>query len=381
MKEHLDFHPSEAQTAIAGLAREVLSRTVTEESQRAVEATPDRFDRQLWRRLADANLLGVGIPEEFGGIGGGMLELCTLCEEIGRSVAWVPLWPVLAISGQAISRWGTKAAKSSVLPELVRGGIVTAALTDAGSDDPARPATEAKVAELGWTLTGSKLQVPFWDVSESVLIPAMVGSGVGLFRLARKAEGVRAVPQETTTGAMEWDLNLDNAACDPGDLLVEEEVGEAAMNWTLARATLAICALHLGLADRMLEMTAEYTSNRRQFGRPIATFQAVQQRLGDSYVDVQAMRWTMWQAAWSLDRGHDSSAEVAVAKAWASEAGQRVASACLHLHGGLGVDRSYPLHRYFLRSKQLELQVGSATEHLSSLGTLLGAGSLPQYAN
>ena len=310
-----------------------------------------------------------------------MLELCTLCEEIGRSVAWVPLWPVLAVSGQAISRWGTEAAKSRVLPELVRGDIVTAALTDAGSDDPARPATEAKAAEHGWTLTGSKLQVPSWDVSEAVLIPAIVGSGIGLFRLARKAEGVNAVPQETTTGAVEWDLHLDNTACDPDDLLIEEEVGEVALNWMVARATLAICALHLGLADRMLEMTAEYTSNRRQFGRPIATFQAVQQRLGDSYVDVQAMRWTMWQAAWSLDSDHDSSAEVAVAKAWASEAGQRVASACLHLHGGLGVDRSYPLHRYFLRSKQLELQFGSGTENLSSLGTLLAAGPFPQYAS
>jgi alkylation response protein AidB-like acyl-CoA dehydrogenase len=141
----------------------------------------------------------------------------------------------------------------------------------------------------------------------------------------------------------------------------------------ISRATVLLCALQLGVAERALAMTAAYTSARRQFDRPIATFQAVAQRAADAHVDVEAMRLTMWRAAWLLAEGRDDEARapVSIAKWWAAEAGHRVAYAAQHLHGGLGFDASYPLGIGYLWSRQIELTLGSPSSHLARLGAEL----------
>jgi alkylation response protein AidB-like acyl-CoA dehydrogenase len=136
---------------------------------------------------------------------------------------------------------------------------------------------------------------------------------------------------------------------------------------------LGICALKLGLAEKSLFMTASYTTERKQFGVPIGTFQAVSQRAGDAYIDVAAMRATLWQAAWRLSQGLDAKRELHIAKFWSSEGGHRVAATAQHLHGGMGFDRDYPLHRYFLWGKQLEFSLGGASEHIADLGAHIAA--------
>jgi alkylation response protein AidB-like acyl-CoA dehydrogenase len=141
--------------------------------------------------------------------------------------------------------------------------------------------------------------------------------------------------------------------------------------WIVERATAAVCATMAGVAETAVRMTAEYTKTREQFDRLIATFQAVGQRAADAYIDAEAIRLTAWQAAWRLDTGLPAAAEVAVAKFWAADGGQRVVHAAQHLHGGVGVDRDYPLHRYFLWAKHLELTLGGATAQLLNLGSLL----------
>jgi alkylation response protein AidB-like acyl-CoA dehydrogenase len=139
----------------------------------------------------------------------------------------------------------------------------------------------------------------------------------------------------------------------------------------MQRAVLGLCALQVGVVERALRLTAEYTSKREQFGKPLATFQAVGQRAADAYIDVEAIRWTTWQAAWRLGAGEPAAPEIAIAKFWAAEAGHRVVYAAQHLHGGIGLDLDYPLHRYFLWSKQIELSLGSATRQLERLAMLL----------
>jgi alkylation response protein AidB-like acyl-CoA dehydrogenase len=143
------------------------------------------------------------------------------------------------------------------------------------------------------------------------------------------------------------------------------------LDWLLERATVAYCAVVVGVCEEALRLTAEYTRTREQFGRPIASFQAVGQRAADAYIDTEAVRLTAMHAAWRLSSGLPAAEEVAVAKVWAADAGQRVVHAAQHLHGGLGVDRDYPLHRYFLWAKQLELTLGGATAQLRHLGSLL----------
>ena len=140
----------------------------------------------------------------------------------------------------------------------------------------------------------------------------------------------------------------------PADQLLGGPDGPRAATWLAAHGMVA-CALQLGVLERALEMTAEYTQSRVQFGRPIGTFQAVRQRLADAYTDVLAVRLTMWQAAWQLAEGLPASTAIATAKFWAADAGHRVAHTAVHLHGGVGIDVSYPLHRYFTAAKRGEL--------------------------
>jgi len=150
--------------------------------------------------------------------------------------------------------------------------------------------------------------------------------------------------------------------------------GADILSWLVDRATVGLCALQLGVTERALELTAEYAKSREQFGRPIGAFQAVAQRLADAHIDVAGIRLTMWQAAWRLATGLPSETEIATAKFWAADAGHRVAHTAVHIHGGVGIDSSYPLHRYFTAAKQHEFTLGGATTQLRRIGAALAAG-------
>ena len=151
--------------------------------------------------------------------------------------------------------------------------------------------------------------------------------------------------------------------------------GEGCADWLRERATAALCMLALGVCEEALELTSEYVKTRKQFDQPIAMFQAVGHRAADAYIDTEAVRLTAWQAAWRLAEGFESGRQVAVAKVWAAEGGKRIVQAAQHLHGGVGVDREYPLHRYYLYARQLELTLGGGTPHLLRLGKMLAEES------
>jgi 3-oxocholest-4-en-26-oyl-CoA dehydrogenase beta subunit len=195
---------------------------------------------------------------------------------------------------------------------------------------------------------------------------------VALFLVPADAPGLERERQDTTTGTPEARVRLDGVRVDQSAVLGPIDDG-AALRWTLEHATAATCAVMAGLTAEAVRITGEYTTGREQFGRPIATFQAVGQRAADAYVDAHAVRLTMLQAAWRLGAGMPADREVAVAKYWAAAGGQRVVHAASHLHGGVGVDRDYPLHRYFLLAKQLELSLGGASRQLLRLGGILAA--------
>ena len=144
--------------------------------------------------------------------------------------------------------------------------------------------------------------------------------------------------------------------------------GVEILAWLHERALVATCSLQVGVCERALEITSSYVSERHQFGAPLGSFQAVQHRAADCYVDLEAMRWVHWRAAWRLSENLPAFRETRVAKFWAAEAGARIAGAAQHLHGGMGVDLDYPIHRYFLRARQLELSLGGATPQLVTLG-------------
>jgi alkylation response protein AidB-like acyl-CoA dehydrogenase len=373
----MDFSFTEAQTAVAELARKIFQDRLGPAALKAVETGPEWFDRNTWGEIAKAGLLGTALPEAYGGAGHGYLELCALLQEAGAAVAPLPLWPTLVLGAMPIERFGSDAQRARFLPRVASGdAVLSAALAEPDGDDPMRVATSAQMNGGAWKLRGAKTCVPAALLAERVLVPASTGSGnVGVFLVDPRGSGVKAERQITTTGEPQFRLEFDGAPVVLDDVLGDPSCGGAILEWLVPRATVALCALELGIVDRALTMTASYTSTRQQFERPIATFQAVSQRAADAYVNVEVMRVATWQAAWRLASDLPASREVAIAKYWACEGGHQVTYAAQHLHGGMGFDLEYPLHRYYTWSKQIELTLGSASAHIARIGADLARDS------
>jgi alkylation response protein AidB-like acyl-CoA dehydrogenase len=359
----VDFELTEHQIEIRDLGRRVFTDRVTGDRLKEVEAGREGFDRSLWNELGDAGLLGVAVPEADGGGGLGFLELCLVLEEGAAAAAPVPLFPSLVLGALPIAGFGTEEQRARLLPGVAHGGtILTAALSEG-------PALRAQPHGDGWRIGGTVELVPYADVASAILAPAATEEGgTGLFLL--DPAGLDLEPQEVTTGEPTFRVHV-NASVGQEKVLVEPSSGNDILAWTLQRALAALSVMQVGTVDRALHLTAEYTSGRDQFGRPLASFQAVQQRIADAYIDTLAMRWTAWRAAWRLAESLPGDEEVAVAKFWASEAGSRVVTAAQHLHGGMGVDVDYPLHRYTKQAKRTELMFGAATAQLARLGDLI----------
>jgi 3-oxocholest-4-en-26-oyl-CoA dehydrogenase beta subunit len=374
----VDFSLSEDLQAIGDLTRQILGDQVTAERLKEVEAGADLIDRRAWNELAKANLLGVALPEDDGGSGQGFLSACVICHEIGKSVAPVPFLASVIMGALPIAQFGTAGQKRRLLPGAITGdAILTAALIEVGTD-PSEPIMTATPVADGWRLDGVKICVPAGPVADWFIVPAKAGDErVGVFLVAAGGPGVSVVKEETTNRQSEGRLELSGAMVAAADVLGDLDQGREVVAWIVERTNAALSMIAAGLCESAVRMTAEYTMTREQFDRPIAMFQAVSQRAADAYIDAEAVRLTAFQAAWRLDAGIPASAEVAVAKFWAAEGGQRVVHAAQHLHGGIGVDRDYPLHRYFLWAKQVELTLGGATAQLLRLGSLLAAKPTP----
>jgi alkylation response protein AidB-like acyl-CoA dehydrogenase len=348
----MDFTLTEDQTTITSLAGELLRDHCTPEALRKNEDGEEPgFDRALWAKLAEAGLLGVTLPEEAGGLGLSVVEMALLLEEAGRYAAAVPL-VAQAISSTALARAG------GPLDGLADGSrLVSPALVEPLGDEHAPTSTFSD-----GRITGTKTCVPSGLYADAFLVSAATPDGPRVF-LVEESE-VTVERQDTISYRPEALVLLDGAAATlVGDASTLEDL--------LAVATVAVSAHQVGTAAEATRLTAEYTKTREQFGHPIAHFQAVGQRAADCFIDTLTIRLTVLQAAWLLAEGLPAAKEVAVAKYFASDAGQRVVRAAAHLHGGMGVSREYPLHRYYIAAKQNELTLGSGTRQLVRLGRLL----------
>ena len=382
----MDFSYSEEQEAVRQLAGQIFGERSTHDRLRQIEAEAGDegpFDRDLWRELASAGLLGIHLGEEVGGAGLDFVAACLVIEAAGRTAAYVPVVETMVYGAVPIARFGTDAQRKAWLSGVSSGEtVLTAAMAELAGEvilpGGTEPATTATAQPDGsWLLTGAKACVPAAFVADALLVPATCKTpdgaltGAGVFIVERGAEGVTLTRQTTTTGRPEAIVELDGVRVGADRLLGEEGDGAAVISLITEFATTALCVQEAGACASALDLTAEYTKTRVQFDKPIATFQAVGQRAADAYVDTEAIRLTAWQAASRLAAGLPAAAEVAVAKYWAAEGGQRVVHAATHLHGGVGVDRDYPLHRYFLLTRQIELTLGGANESLRRLGRIL----------
>jgi alkylation response protein AidB-like acyl-CoA dehydrogenase len=369
----MDFLQNEGQRELAALSRDILGDRCTPERLREVEAGGDRFDPGLWAELARAGILAATLPEDLGGSGLGLLEQCSVLTEIGRAVAPAPFLASIVLGAGALAAFGTP-AQQEFAARAGRGDIVlTAALAEEDGDDPRAPAVSAErmKGHAGWRLTGVKTAVPAAPRAGLFLVPAATTEGTVVFLVAPDDPGVTLEPQLLVDTDTAGRLELAGAEVPADRVLGGPAAGARITGWLLARATVGLCAQQLGILERALELTADYAKDRVAFGRPIGSFQAVTQRLADASIDVEAVRLTMWQAAWRLVSGLPAETEIATAKFWAAEAGHRVAHTAVHIHGGVGIDTDYPVHRYFTAAKRAEFELGGATAQLLRIGAAL----------
>lgn len=368
----MDFALTQEQQDLKALAAKLFSDLTPADKLPSFEQPCDWHDERLWKELASAQLLGVALREDVGGLGMGFAELSALLEEAGRACAPVALWPTLVLGAAAIEEFGTPDQRRELLPAVCEGELIlTAALVEEGAPDPLRPACRARPDGDSWILSGTKSFVPAARLAGRMLVSADTGNGTGVFILDPNEPGITLVAQATTTGENEYRVTLENVRASATAVLAQPAEGARVVEWIVERAVAGLCAMEVGVAERALRMAAEYTSNRKQFGKAIATFQAVAQRAADAYIDLEAVRLSTAQAVWRIACGLPAKREVAIAKFWAAEGGHRICYAAQHLHGGIGVDTDYALHHFYLQSRRIELTFGGAHTQLAALGRML----------
>ena len=382
----MNFEFSEEQQAAKELAAHILGDASSFDRLREVErdASGPGFDQDVWKQLAESNLIGVNLPEELGGQGFDFLSLCLVLEEAGRNLTPIPLMESVVYTALPIAEFGSDALKKDLLGKVAAGQtLLTQAFFEVGDPALARKARTTATADGGdYTLNGEKICVPFAASADKILVSASSAQGLGLFFISPGDAGVTLEQQETTAHERQFRVNLSNVKVAANDVFVPPGQGEAVFDWLEPRAATALSAIALGVCEEALQQTAKYTSERKQFGREIGSFQGVSLRAADAYIDVQNIRSTVWEAAWRIDNGHSGVKEAAIAKWWACRGGHRVTHTAQHLHGGIGADVDYPIHRFFLRLKHLEFTLGGAGEQLSKLGGFIAeqakAGTPPE---
>ncbi len=371
----MDFSFNDTQLEVQKLAHQILSEQSTTQRLNQIDTFEDRFDEELWAQLAEAGLLGAGFSESNGGMGFGFTELCLFIEEIGRTVAAVPVIPVIVSAGLAIQKFGSSDQQQRFLPDVALGKkLITAGLTETLAECPSAPSTTAIKEGDTYKLSGTKIAVPFAHKAERILVTAQLGDELGIFLLDPNAAGVNLTRQVSTSHEPWYEVVMSDAIIEATDVLLVGENGTEAALWIAQRTTAALCAMQVGVTDESTKTTAAFTCERIQFDQPIGAFQAVQHRAADCFIDVQCLRLTTYQAVSLLDSEKDASNEVMIAKIWAGDTGHRVSYAAQHLHGGTGIDKDYHLWRYSLWSRHIEMLLGSSAMLLSDLGLRIASG-------
>jgi 3-oxocholest-4-en-26-oyl-CoA dehydrogenase beta subunit len=357
----MDFSTTEAAVDLGGLVNTIVDAVCTPAHQRQLDGLEQRFDRELWGKLLDADILSTAAPESLGGGGFGVLEETAVLVGLGRQLAAVPYLESVVLAAGALARFGsTELQQDWGVPAVSGQKILAVALNGEMGDGPVQAARSGD----GYRLSGTRTQVGYGPVADGFLVPAETDSGTAVFLVAASDPGVSVTALETTGLGSVGQLHLDGVEVGRQRIVGGEDV----VSWIGTLEVLGRTAFQLGVLDRGLQLTAEYARTREQFDRPIGSFQAVGQRLADGYIDVKGLRLTLTQAAWRLSEDLPADTEVATAAFWAADAGHRVAHTIVHIHGGVGIDTDHPVHRYFLAAKQTEFALGGATAALRKIG-------------
>ena len=355
----MQFGLNESQEFLRDSARKFFAGECPITEVRRLMETDTAFDAQLWAKLAEQGYTGIIFAEEFGGVGLGIVELVLLMEEAARAVLPGPFFSTVAMAGSLLDALASKEQKKKYLAPICRGEArcTVAFLEDEGSWDPA----DLRITALGEKLKGVKLFVPDAAVADWILVVARNS----VFLVDSKSPGIRIEPMRGMDLTRKlYSVQLDDV---PGEKLGET----AALLRPRGIATVALAAEMVGGMQRTLDITVEYAKTRKQFGKPIGMFQAVQHQCADMYLETESARSAVYYAAWALQHhAPDAAAAVSIAKLYASDASRTVGNRGIQIHGGMGFTWENDLHLYYRRAKASETMFGDATFHRERLACL-----------
>ncbi|HEX6340643.1 acyl-CoA dehydrogenase family protein [Umezawaea sp.] len=352
----MDFAPDETQDEVRGLCARVLDRETGERGDPG-------YDDAAWKAMGEAGLTALAVPERLGGDGLGLLEVAAVLTEVGRRAAAVPAFAALALGVLPVVRYGTPDQQDELLPVVAaHGGVLTAAQSEPSDPLPSEPRTAARLDGAEYVLSGTKVGVPFAGTAHRVLVTATLRDGPGVLVVDPTADGVSLVPTRSSGGAPEATVRLHDVRVPAAALL-----GDGAVTGLRRFALAGACALGDGVLAGALDLTVAHVGTRHQFGKPLSAFQAVAGQVADVYVAARTLHLAALAACWRLSTGRDADLDLDTAAHWLAGEALVAVHTCHHLHGGLGVDITHPMHRFYGLAKDLTRFVGGAEHRLDLL--------------
>ena len=363
----MNFSFSEDQVLLRNSVRSFLDEHCKPAHVRAMLDDDRGHDPGLWSEMAKLGWLGLPFPEEHGGAGLGMVELCIAIEELGRAAYPGPYLASVVLGGLGLLLGGSAAQKDKWLPAIASGDRrASAALIEETLDwDPASTTATAVKSGDGWKVSGLKRFVPWAHVADVVLVPARGPEGLSLFLVDPKQSGVTLGRMVGIDLGSRWsEMRLDGVSVGADAAVGQPGAAGPLLEALLRRAAVCASAEMLGAARRCLDMSVEYAKVREQFGQPIGSFQAIRHRCAEMLLDTENSHSAVYYAAWALEAGaEDAAVAASICKSYVSESARRVCGEAIQVHGGIGFTWEYDLHLYMKRAKALEPLFGDAEFH------------------
>lgn len=364
----MDFGLSEDQRAFGESARSLFADHCSDDQLRQHDTRGAPYMQALWPACVAMGLHSVLVPESAGGLGQGLTELMPVLEAQGRALALVPLWEH-QLAAAAVARFGTAALAGRLLPAAMDGSsLLTASL--GGVAGPRAASLMLSRQGEGWCLNGRVAAVPLGSQARHALLAATSpddpGTGTRLVLLDLAQAGVTPVPGVSQHHLAVADLHIDSLALPDESVLAPESLA-----WFEPRAIACLATLQVGVTAAQLQQTVRYVSERRQFGRAVGTFQLVAGQMADGHIALEALRSALWQLVYRLDAGLHALPQALALRVLACESAHRTGHMAQHVHGGMGVDITYPIHRFLYWSRALGSAQGGTEAHLSRLGDWL----------
>ncbi len=376
----MDFDLNEEQEMLKTAARDFLNKECPKSLVREMVKDERGYSPELWRKMVELGWPGLIFPEEYGGLGGSFLDLVVLLEEMGRACLPSPFFSTVIQGGLFILNAGTEEQKQDLLTKVAEGEVIlTLALTEpSGSYDAASVGVEARSDGADYTISGTKLFIPDAHIADYLICitrtkkEAAPEAGITAFLVDGKSPGISCTLLKTIAGDKLCEVIFDKVRVPQKNIVGELDQGWDPLEKTLQLATLAKCAEMVGGAQKVLEISAEYAKERMVFGRPLGSFGVIQQHIADMMIDVDGCRFLTYEAAWKLSEGLPCAMEIAMAKAWTSDAYRRVTAVGQQIFGGVGFIEDHDMPLYFKRAKAAELTLGDGNFHRELVARQLG---------